>query len=194
MSNLFQDTNSESRPRAGIDAREFVHRIDAQDSIDYLNDAWLAFARESGSHGLTAENLFGRKIWDFIADFETREIYSAIVHRVRETGGEVRIPFRCDDARVRRFMETSIRALPGKAVEFRNRILREEFRAPVPLLDHSRPRSGAVLKMCAWCKRVLVSGKWLEVEEGAASLDLFDSPKLPTLSHGICPPCMKSYF
>lgn len=171
-----------------------MHRIDAQDSIDYLNDAWLAFARESGSHDLTAENVLGRKIWDFIADFETREIYSAIVHRVRKTGGEVRIPFRCDDAGVRRFMETSVRSLPGHGVEFRNRILRVEFRTPVPLLDHSRPRSGAVLKMCAWCKRVLVSGKWLEVEEGTASLELFDSPRLPALSHGICPACMKTYF
>lgn len=194
MSRQYHDTNSQLRPQAGSDLREFVHRIDASDSINYLNDAWLAFARETGSPSLTAESIFGRKIWDFIADFETREIYAAIVHRVRKKGGEVRVPFRCDDPGIRRFMETSIRALPGSVVEFRNRIVRVEFREPVPLLDPARPRSGPTLKMCAWCKRVLVSGRWLEVEEGTAKLNLFDSPTLPPLSHGICPPCMKIYF
>jgi hypothetical protein len=43
--------------------------------------------------------------------------------------------------------------------------------------------------MCGWCDRFEVEGEWVEVEEAARRLELFDRPELPALNHGICPDC-----
>ncbi len=43
--------------------------------------------------------------------------------------------------------------------------------------------------MCGWCDRFEVDGEWVEVEEAARRLELFNRPELPALSHGICPDC-----
>ena len=43
--------------------------------------------------------------------------------------------------------------------------------------------------MCGWCDRFEVDGEWVEVEEAAQRLELFDRAELPTISHGICPDC-----
>jgi hypothetical protein len=40
-----------------------------------------------------------------------------------------------------------------------------------------------------WCDRFEVDGEWVEVEEAARRLELFNRSELPTLSHGICPDC-----
>ena len=44
--------------------------------------------------------------------------------------------------------------------------------------------------MCGWCKRVAVPpDRWLEVEEAVAALALFDEPRPPQLTHGVCEEC-----
>ena len=35
---------------------------------------------------------------------------------------------------------------------------------------------------------------WVEVEEAVNVLRLFDKPRLPRISHGICAPCSDSFF
>ncbi len=50
----------------------------------------------------------------------------------------------------------------------------------------------ALLRMCAWCKRIAADGDWLEVEEAGGRLRLFDRPAVPTITHGICDPCFNS--
>ena len=55
----------------------------------------------------------------------------------------------------------------------------------------SLPRSDAHIKMCGWCKQVLVEGRgWLEVEDAAEALQLFRQTRLPPqITHAICEPC-----
>jgi hypothetical protein len=45
--------------------------------------------------------------------------------------------------------------------------------------------------VCGWCKRVDVSGDWLEVELAVTRLGLFNLTRLPQITHGICVDCRK---
>ncbi len=78
----------------------------------------------------------------------------------------------------------------GRFVLFSARLRAEERREQSqPLLAANAPRSEETLTMCGWCDRFLVGGEWVEVEEAAARLELFASPRLPAISHGVCPNC-----
>ena len=73
---------------------------------------------------------------------------------------------------------------------FSARLRSEEAREePQPLLDPEAPRAEDTLTMCGWCDRFEVDGEWVEVEEAALRLELFNRSELPVLSHGICPDC-----
>jgi hypothetical protein len=114
-----------------------------------------------------------------------------LVRRIRDQVGSVELPFRCDGPSVRRKMKIRIAARPGgRAVLFSARLRSEEMREePQPLLDPEAPRGEDTLSMCGWCDRFEVDGEWVEVEEAALRLELFNRSELPVLSHGICPDC-----
>jgi hypothetical protein len=114
-----------------------------------------------------------------------------LVRRVRDGVGGVELPFRCDAPHVRREMDIRIVARPGgRVVLFSARLRSEEEReVPQPLLDTEVPRGKETIEMCGWCDRFEVDGEWVEVEEAARRLQLFNRAELPALSHGICPAC-----
>ena len=50
-------------------------------------------------------------------------------------------------------------------------------------------RSRKYVRMCSNCKKVhLSNNKWVEVEE---YLVIFKKDRLPKITHGICPNCLK---
>ena len=128
---------------------------------------------------------------EYIADPETRHIFNLLINRAREEGRQACFNYRCDSPDYRRFMEmriSHIRAMDQ--VEFRSRVLRLERREPVDLIDPSHvERSGEILKMCGWCKAVLVDHAWIEVEQAVERLGILADRILPQISHGMCPDC-----
>jgi hypothetical protein len=169
--------------------RVFNYRVNAEDRIDHVSSEWLDFARENDASDLDSEAVIGQPIFHFVSNEETRHLYEMILDRVRSRGNEVRVPFRCDGPSVRRFMELEVSPGPHGQVLFQGRIVREEDRPPVPLLDSSINREDDFLKICSWCKRVQAEGEWLEVELAVERLELFSSQHLPQLTHGICEDC-----
>jgi hypothetical protein len=114
-----------------------------------------------------------------------------LLRRVRDEPRSVDLPFRCDGPAVRREMDIHIASrASGRFVVFsahlREEVGRDEFQ---PLLAAETPRSEEALTMCGWCDRFLVDGEWVEVEEAAARLRLFELANLPAISHGVCPNC-----
>ena len=100
------------------------------------------------------------------------------------------IPFRCDSPDCRRFLEMEISCLRGDDIQFQSRVLRQEFRPAVGVLEASGRKSDQFLRICSWCKKIWVpTGQWEEIEEAVKSLDLFASDQLPQLTHGICDSC-----
>jgi hypothetical protein len=171
----------------------YVYLIAPDDTIVFVDQAWISFARENDAPELAPDLVLHRSLWEFIAAKETRHLYSIMVSRVRETGEPITIPFRCDAPDRRRFMEMGISLLSDGVVQFNTRVLRQEARDSILLLDPRANRVSELLTLCSWCKKALLPEQgWVEVEEAVASLSLFDGSLLPQLTHGVCPMCSEA--
>jgi len=172
----------------------FTYTIDAEDRIDFVSAEWEDFAARNDADHLTGRAVMGRPLFDFITDPTTAQIYSVAIRRVRGDGHSITLPFRCDSPHCRRYMELHISPRKGGGVTFDSRLLREEPRPVVALLDAIVEHGGDLLLMCSWCKRLAVEDAWLEVEEAVTRLGLFDEHCAPELSHGICPQCREGFM
>ena len=165
------------------------YAIDEHDHLVKVDEGYYRFAEENGWR--EAGSSLGRSLWDYVSGEEMKKLQRLLVRRIRDGVGDVELPFRCDGPDVRREMDIRIVARPGgRAVLFSARLRSEQERdLPQRLLDPATPRSGEVLTMCGWCDRFEVEGEWVEVEEAAKRLGLFNRAELPALSHGVCPDC-----
>jgi hypothetical protein len=165
------------------------YAIDEHDHLIRVDEGYYRFAEENGWPD--AGSSLGRTLWDYVAGRELVKLQRLLVRRVRDGVGNVELPFRCDAPHVRREMDIRIVARPGgRVVLFSARLRSEEEReVPQPLLDVEVPRGKDEIEMCGWCDRFEVDGEWVEVEEAARRLQLFNRAELPAMSHGICPDC-----
>ena len=76
--------------------RTFGYRLDPHDAIEWVSEDWLAFARENGAAELEPNSVLGKKLWEFIADERTRQLYRDVFTMVRATDQPKVVPFRCD--------------------------------------------------------------------------------------------------
>lgn len=165
------------------------YAIDEHDHLVKVDEGFYAFAEENG--WTEAGSSLGRSLWDYVTGEDLKKVQRLLLRRIRDDVGDVELPFRCDGPDVRREMEIRILARPGgRAVLFSARLRSEEEReVSQPLLDPAAPRGDDTLRMCGWCDRFEVEGEWVEVEEAARRLELFERSEMPALSHGICPDC-----
>jgi len=170
------------------------YAIDADDKICFVDEAWGRFAQANDGSELAQPAIIGQALWNHISDETTRKLYQQIVARVRK-GQVARFRLRCDGPKFRRLLEMTIRPALNGSVEFETGIVQIDDRAPLALLSRDTPRSSDLLRVCAWCTRVDVSAganDWVEVEEAADRLRLFELEKAPQLTHGICEVCLES--
>jgi hypothetical protein len=166
------------------------YRIDCQDLLIYVSDSWTEFALANGSPDLVSERVIGKPLLSFVSDPETRHLYQIILKRVRTREIPVVVTLRCDSPDLRRFLQLITSRLPNQEIQFLSRTLRTEPRDSMPLLDRNSHRSSKYLRICSWCKRVLLANdQWVEVEEAVMQLELFCLDALPRLTHGVCPAC-----
>ena len=162
--------------------------VDEQDRLVRVDPAFYRFAEDNLWAGSGAS--LGRSLWDFVAGEEMRKLQRMLLRRVRGQVEGVELTFRCDSPIARREMD--IRIAPssgGRLVLFATRLRDEEPRDFQPLLDFEAERDADTVPMCGWCDRFDVRGEWLEVEDAAARLRLFQRSALPAISHDICPDC-----
>lgn len=169
-----------------------TYRVNANDEFVFVGADWTRFAVENGLPPWKA-NVIGTSLWNHLTDLTTRHFYRIFMHRVRQTGQSISVPFRCDAPDRRRFMQMTMRRMPDNAIEFCSETIREEPRPIVDLLNPTFPRRTDFILMCSWCKKIKTP-EWVEVEEGVARLDLFSAAKLPWISHGICPDCERHFI
>jgi len=165
------------------------YAIDDQDRLIRLDEGFYRFAEENGWEDVGGS--LGRSLWDFVAGEEVRNLQRMLLRRIRNGARDVQLPFRCDGPDARREMDIRIAAdSSGRVVLFSARLRSEEaWEEPQPLLDPRAPHDEDFLPMCAWCDRFLVAGEWVEVEEAAKRLELFQRSELPAIDHSICPRC-----
>ncbi len=163
--------------------------VDAHDRIIRVSPEWDAFALENDGADAVAGNLLGRPVMHFLTGDSVRHLYRSLFTRVRRTGATISFPFRCDAPALRRYMMMHLIPCRNDGIELRSEILKVEPRDEVCLLDRYQPRNEDYLQVCSWCRRVHLDQGWVEVEEAIVALDLFESPVLPHMSHGVCPNC-----
>lgn len=173
-------------PGGGAD---LCFRLNDRDEIIFVNESWNAFAKANGGEELMAPQVIGRRLWGFITDATTRQLYLDVLKRVR-SGSRVRFRFRCDTPSRRRLLEMDVSQL-ADTTEFRTCVIWEEEREYQALLEPDRLTSGEFLHVCAWCKKVDIGSGWAEVEDAVSALRLFERPLLPQLTHGICQVCYR---
>lgn len=170
---------------------QILYKIDEQDRIVFVNDAWNQFAIDNNTPELVSEHILNRSLWDFISDPTTVNFYRKILRQVRN-GHSMEFNLRCDTAELRRFFVMNISLQKNGEVRFESRLIRAEKRSPQKILQSDVPRKDEVIIICSWCDRVSVGkNNWQEVEDAVKVLGLFDLDALPQISHGMCPDCYR---
>lgn len=172
------------------EAATVAYALDAEDRITAANPAWDAFATENT--GPAGGAVVGTSVWRHVADPTTRHLYALLFTRVRESGRVLRIPFRCDSPDTVREMSLEVAPAAEGALVVYARLLRQWRRDPVPMLDPTVPRTGPMLRLCGWCRRVDLDGQWLELEEAMATHRILCDAPLPHTTHGICGDCQRA--
>jgi len=169
---------------------QLIYRVDGHSRLSSVNRAWDAFALANGAPQLTGEAVVGRAITDFISGSETKHLYQLLIRRAQREGGPVAFRFRCDAPDLVRSMQMRVEAVAGGEVEFCSEVVATRPRAPIAVLRADAAHdTSAFLRLCSWCNRGEVEGRWLEIERVVRALDLFGARTLPALTHGVCDDC-----
>lgn len=156
-----------------------TYEIDADDRIDAVDDAWLAFALANGADRLGLREVLGQSIWNYVRGERVRDLYRLLLDRLRLGGGPVTFPYRCDSPERRRFMLLRMEALDDGRVRFVNRVVREEARDRPSVWDDAVDRLEP-LHLCSLCLRMeTAAGRWEEIPTAIIEFDLFGPDNLP---------------
>lgn len=167
------------------------YAIDADDNLVAFNESWSEFARANRGEQALPGVVKGRKLWDFISDPTSRELYRRMVLRAR-AGEAVLFRYRCDAPHERREFTMQIRSSPEGRVEFVSVMVNSEPRTAVPWLGSEVSTSSELVRMCSWCARVAVAeDRWVAVERAMEEHPALRGPRTPSITHGICPDCEK---
>lgn len=167
------------------------YTIDSENRIVSVSSNWLSFALENhAGESCHPDRVINEPLWKFIDGSETRYLYELCIAKVRNQKRSMILPFRCDAPDRRRYLELKITPRPREEIEFASRILQEEPRETVKLLEHDVARSGTLIKICSMCKKIELSKDvWLEIEDAITVMEFFLAEKLPRITHGCCKPC-----
>lgn len=166
------------------DLAPIVYRVDAEDAIVFVDEAWSAFARANGATSL-AVGVVGRLLWDFIAGAETTTIWRDLMARARD-GVPMTFSYRCDSPVRRRVLRMQIKPLAQRGVEFVSTPIRIEARETVAIASARHPTTEPI-RACSWCRRFDVNG-FVEIEEAIDRLGLLQQEGR-MITHTICSDC-----
>lgn len=168
----------------------YRYRVDDADAIVYVDDWWLAFAKENGMAELNEASVIGHKIWEFISGEPTQSLYMELHRFVRASGNPITVPFRCDSPTLQRYMQVTISKQSQGCILYESVLLRTQIQSHISLLDAKQARSEDSLTMCSFCKRSLLEPSgWLELENISLRLRMFDQQTVPELHYTVCPAC-----
>jgi hypothetical protein len=175
------------------DVQSYLYRIDADDQISFIDDSWLSFAAENDAPELVRDRLIGHPLWSYIGGKTIQSVYQALFDQVRVTRKPISAPFRCDSPSTIRQMELVVRPLNRGSLELEGRLLASAHREEVALFNRFVPRSGELLKVCSFCRRLALNEQWLEAADAVNRYSLFAQSRQPRLSEQMCPDCRDAF-
>jgi len=179
---------SSTRPRMSGMVVEYW--IDADDVVFAAGDGWVEFARDNDAPELV-DLASGRTLWSHFNSDEVRDVWRAVVARVRALHAEATVPLRCDGPDTRRWFEMTITPGDNQTVRFRSVLVFEEPRTSVLLLEVHAELDGAApaISVCSWCGKAHDGSQWVGIEELVRDRRLLEETIVPQVAYGICPSC-----
>lgn len=175
---------------------KFTYRIDKQDNIIEVSENWSQFAQDNQAEPATLPpQIYGKPLWKFFADEETRYLYNELVRNVRYSQTPCNVTIQCDSPSCRRTIDIRIIPQPGDQIEFENTVKQIEPREPIHLLEEQPRDPDSLVRICSFCKKIAVDEEnWLDLAEGIRALHLMDKNPMPMLTHGVCPECYQRFL
>lgn len=167
------------------------YELDQRLVIRSVGADWDRFAIENGAPELVSPHPVGRPLWMFLSDATTVHLYELLFRRVTETRRPMTFPVRCDGPARRQYF--SLTVSPGSVTGFAiaSVLVRAEPRQPIHLFERSAKRRTERVRVCSWCQRVEVGGRWFEVEEALQHLRLFERDSEPAIDSCTCERCQR---
>lgn len=161
-----------------------IHRIDANRHLCYV-DAGFRQAALAAGVGDLPDRVLGTPLFSHLAGHPTKQWYRHLLDHVAEQG-TASFEFHCDTPTLVRLQRMDIRLLEGGSMEFTAVTLSTAPRPPARVLDWSLARSPRHIFMCSWCLRVSSVIGWIDVEQAAQVLQVFQEAMPPTIDYTIC--------
>lgn len=161
-----------------------IHRIDANRRLCYLDAGFRQAALAAGVGDLPGRVL-GTSLFSHLTGAPTKEWYRHLLDHVAKQG-TASFEFHCDTPTIVRVQRMDIRLLDGGFMEFTAVTLSSTSRHPARVLDWSLTRSSRHILMCSCCLRVSTVIGWLDVEQAAQVLQVFQDAIPPTIDYTIC--------
>lgn len=171
------------------DSEDIIYRVNDQDEIVFVNESWDRFAAANGGDAVSSSKVLHRRLWNFVVDATTREIYRLMLGRIRD-GRCLQYTLRCDSPKCLRLLEMKVHCREDGTVEFHTHVVSEESRQPPDLTDKAA-ELGELLRVCSWCKKVYSGGTWMELEEAVDLMGFFHDTLPLSMTHGICDGCLR---
>jgi len=171
----------------------YCYRVNASDEVVWVDSAWLAFAKENGAPELADVSMRNQCLWQHMADEGTRSFYEQVHKRVRSTGKPLMLPVRCDSPNLKRHMQLTISPEATGTLHYESILLRVEAQPHLALIDMRCKRTAERMTMCSCCQKILIEPTgWIEIEDVATALHLFESKSAPNLFYSVCPDCAQA--
>lgn len=168
-----------------------IYYTDRRGFITEVNDGWQQFSAENHGEAVAGDLVLGTSVWACVVDISLRKIYKLLFERAR-AGAPISLTYRCDAPDRRRWWNMTICGVANDRMKFESRLLREEPRPTVTLLEPGHRRSEWFVQICSWCQLVATESEgWVPVEGAVRIMGLLEGEEFPQLSHGICPDCAK---
>jgi len=139
-----------------------LYKLDSRNRIIAIGGSWDDFADENGGVEISAQDVIGRQIEDYIKGDITTMWVNSIFQYARILGKTVERPYRCDSPDLKRFMRMRVVPEQGGAVlSIEHELISTEQRsAPLHIRYGTNIINGVKLK-CSVCGRLNIDG-WNE--------------------------------
>lgn len=142
-----------------MESSTVAYVLDSKDHIISVSEAWNKFADENDGVNLAAQDVCGRRIWDFVTGDATRMWLEALFQFARIRGTSLDRHYRCDSPDLKRFMFMHIDFEQGGILHISHEILATEQRTDPVYIKYGANTNN--MKRCSICGRVN-HGVWQE--------------------------------
>lgn len=177
--------NNQSHNSQSHDSDPIVYKLNRNNVIDEVNDAWIEAATNLRAFTLLPDQVIGQELQQFIADSATYQHFTRILDLTRENK-EFEFCYRCDTPNQKRIFKTAVAASWNGAVELSHHLITTQ-QLDQPYITRDVLPTRKVMR-CSNCARLRINTEWVEPEM-ALSAGLLDQPQTINLSYTICQDC-----